>query len=80
MTEGLSSQLSSLPLDFEGNLVYRQPFFHQSKPGTVAKEVGVGNPAEENDRTGRMRCPTSGPACQVPYVITSTVQRTAIWQ
>ena len=71
MTEGLSSQLSSLPLDSEGNLVYCQPFFLQRTPGTVAKEVGVGNPAEENDRTGQTRCPIDDAGCQVPSAETT---------
>jgi hypothetical protein len=52
MTEGLSSQLSSLPLDFEGNLVYRQPFFHQSKPAQSPRSWGWGTPLKKTTGPG----------------------------
>ena len=69
MIENISPQLRSLPLDFDGVLEYEQrhqPFVLYITPGTVAKEVGVGNPVEEYDRTGRMRCPTCSAGCQAP--------------
>ena len=69
MIENISPQLRSLPLDFDGVLEYEQrhqPFVLYITPGTVAKEVGVGNPVEEYDRTGRMMCPSCGAGCQVP--------------